>query len=433
MSVIILTTGQPGAGKSYSRVRWLVTDYLVNTEGLYITNLSLKPDAIADYLSKKTGKDRDYYLNRIVVIPDEELKAWRDLKDLNKNDLQKIKDDSGFRFGEYMDQFDLSGAHIAIDEFHRYCSKTDPVLLRRIWNDWFAEVRKLGCTFEAITQDISQLPRDFFGKVGEKIDLAPFGNTRDPFFHIKMYDWYQLRGGLTGIIEQSVEQVESIKEVSNSGAVSWKETKRDRFSVTQEYFQFYNSFQKSDNSDKVQDFSCPALKYKKRIVFWFLRRNWFPIVWRFAVVIFFFWLCFGGGLTSVITGFTSTTAKISKSNGVDTESNSKQEVKAPNSVRRLVASTAPASAGSVESGEGVGVPVGQDGQPVPAVPPPPPPDYTPFQPALFLDGSCYLRNGLKIMVGYKFKGGVYDGKTVVGLDVADRAYSLDDGTISHMY
>ena len=63
MSTLWLTTGQPGSGKTYSRVRWLVSDFLPNTKGLYITNLPLNIDLIAEYLFEKRS------------IPIEETKA----------------------------------------------------------------------------------------------------------------------------------------------------------------------------------------------------------------------------------------------------------------------------------------------------------------------------------------------------------------------
>lgn len=442
MSVIILTTGQPGAGKSYSRVRWLVTDFLPNSSGHYITNLPLNIDLICEHLAKKTGKDFSYFYNRLHVIPDEELKSWRDLALLDKQELTKIKDDKGFRPGEYFSTFDLQGAHIAIDEFHRYCSKSDPILLKKIWNDWFAEVRKLGCTFEAITQDINQVPRDFFGKVGQKIDLAPFANTRDPFFKIKMYDWYQLRGGLTGFIDSSIEEVESIKDISNTGGVKWKESRRDRYGMDSSIFVFYNSFQKSDNSNKVQDFSCPALVYKKRIIFWFLRRNFFSIFGRIFLVVLVSWLCFFGGLGLFIEGFLNSSKKIASSNGGDMDLftdkgkgrgdvEKKEKVSSTyfsgerSSLRFpvVVDSSLKRDADSFYFRD---LSVFQDSKVVLDI-------LEDYKPALFLDEKLYLRNGIMIQKNFILKGGYYDKMQVTDVDSQLRTYTLDSQYIFYMY
>ena len=67
-SVIILTTGQPGSGKSYSRVRFLVEDFLLNDTGLYITNLPLKVDEICYHLSQKTNKPFDFLKDNVRKI-----------------------------------------------------------------------------------------------------------------------------------------------------------------------------------------------------------------------------------------------------------------------------------------------------------------------------------------------------------------------------
>ena len=56
-----------------------------------------------------------------------------------------------------------------------------------------------------------------------------------------------------------------------------------------------------------------------------------------------------------------------------------------------------------------------------------------YKPAMFFDGFCWLRNGIKIAVKYKFKGGVYDGKTVEEINQKERYYKLDDGIFVHMY
>lgn len=406
MSVIILTTGQPGAGKSYSRVRWLVTDFLINSSGLYITNLPLNCESIANDVSEKTGKDYCEILERLIIIPDEELKMWRDLANLDKNELKKIKDDSGFRPADFFNSYDLSGAHIALDEFHRYFSKNDPIQLRKIWNDWFSEIRKLGCTFEAITQDISQLPREFFGKVGVKIDLAPFGNTRDPFFKIKMSDWYQLRGGLTGYIESRVEEIESIKDLSGTGSVSWKETKYQTFKLEDIYFKYYNSFQKSDNSEQKQNFSCPASEYGWRIIFWFFKRNSFSLFSRFVLAGVVIWLCFGGGILSLIDGFMSTSKTVQLSNtNVKILPDNDKSFEMKQIEKRLLKPDSILQHSVTFTHIVV--------------------DLTGYQPIFFLDSQVTLINGETIHENYKFKDGDFKGQSVKSIDFDSRTFTTD--------
>ncbi len=53
-SVITITTGVPGAGKTYVRAaRFLVDDFLINSNGIHISNFPLNIDAISETVYKK--------------------------------------------------------------------------------------------------------------------------------------------------------------------------------------------------------------------------------------------------------------------------------------------------------------------------------------------------------------------------------------------
>ena len=71
----------------------------------------------------------------------------------------------------------------------------------------------------------------------------------------------------------------------------------------------------------------------------------------------------------------------------------------------------------------------------PSPPLPPPEDLTVYKPAMFFDDEIYLRNCVRVSVGYVFKveGGKYDGKKIVKIDKTERFYLLDDGTPVSMY
>lgn len=56
-----------------------------------------------------------------------------------------------------------------------------------------------------------------------------------------------------------------------------------------------------------------------------------------------------------------------------------------------------------------------------------------YKPSMFFDGACWLRNGVKISVGYEFKEGVYNERTVVKIDSLERLYILDDGLSISMF
>ena len=415
-SVIVLTTGQPGSGKSYSRVLWLVTDFLINNTGLYITNLPLKVDEISDYVSNKLGCSPDAVRSRLIIIPKPELDKWYALQHEKKANLDLMRECNSFPPQEYFDKFDLTNAHICIDEFHLYFSKNHPPILRELWSIWFAEIRKLGCTFEAVTQDMSLIPREFVGKVGRRIDLIPVATTRDPFFGILMGDWYELRSGLLGLCEQKISETEYRKGTSFTGSVKWVESSSKKFVISPDYYRFYNSYQRNDN-EKTGKVISPSERFGKRVIFWFIRRNFFRLLSRFVIVLVFFWLCFGGGMTMLINKFISTTESISRSNGLKNNSHQSSSQKISPVPEKKSLNYSPRS--KKQSNE-------KDSSDFEK-------DSVLYKPALFFGSSCWLRNGIKISVGFKFKGGVYDGKVVKKIDSQERCYYLVDDTCVLMF
>ncbi|MEG1620117.1 MAG: zonular occludens toxin domain-containing protein [Eubacterium sp.] len=430
MAVIILTTGAPGTGKTYSRVRWLVRNFLVeNKTGLYITNFRLNADEIAADVAKRTSQSFDEVLSRIVVIPDSELLLWRYLSTSEyKTKLQKNLDDTGFPPAVFFQQYNLENSHIAIDEFHRYFCKSNSALWGKCWNEFFAEVRKLGCTFEAITQDLSLIPTEFIGKVGYRIDLLPFADERDPFFKIPLFDWYQLRSSYTGDVAQKICQVEYKKGTSFTGRVAWKKAHHENFEITPDYYKFYNSYQASEQDQSISHVKQPFEIYGKRIVFWFIRRHFWKLLCRFLLVALFFYGTFGGGIVMLIGGFTSTLAAMSNANRLPAQnSSSKHDNVSDHKSNSLPAQNSSSKSDNVSASnttlsrdqhkrlEQNAISYGtlQD-------------DEALYKPSLFFERDCWLRNGLKIRKNYKFKGGLYDGKVVTELDVVERYYVLDD-------
>ena len=146
MSVIMLTTGVPGCGKTYVRAaRFLVDDFLINTRGVHYSNFPLNVDVIADEVSRKMSRKFGIFglknrkvtpediKKRIVVIPDEVLQSWR-------------MERSGP--WDYFAGVNLKYAHIAIDEIHNFLSPLSSLEYVQAWNDFLGEVRHRGCTFE---------------------------------------------------------------------------------------------------------------------------------------------------------------------------------------------------------------------------------------------------------------------------------------------
>lgn len=426
-SILTATFGSPGSGKSYCRVRWLVEDFLVNNpSGLYITNIPLCVDVIAEYVAKRLsvrGEDAptsDDIKSRLVVIPDDTIIEWEKLNSASQKELAAF-DHYSFPPVRYLQSFDLSGAHIAIDEFHKIFGKKSPKALKALWNDWFAEIRKTGCTFEAITQSYGQMNEEYLDKCATRLELINHSDSKDPFFRIKMGDWYELKAGLfKRPVVQRVTCRETMRGASDSGRLCWKPTgNSETFLITPEYFKFYDSFRNSSGSSGSR--KSPSEIYGRGVWKWFFRRNILTLAWRVLLFCFVAWLLLGGGFVSGIRAFMSSMAKVQKANSVDQISRPSAGVQPNlNSPQKMDRNLKVPSAGQGGAAQ---------------VPAPPPEDLTVYKPCLFFGDEVYLRNCVRLYVGYVFKveGGKYDKRKVERIDPRERCYFLDDGTCILMY
>lgn len=342
-SVITLTTGVPGAGKTYVRAaRFLVDDFLVNSNGIHISNFPLNIDAIAEtvygkfhcggkisrfFNIKRNKITLDDIKNRIEIIPDIVLQSWK-----------------WGRSGpwDYFRGRDLRYCHIAIDEIHNFISLNSSLEVEKLWDDWLGELRHKGCTFEGLTQDITLVNSVLVGRASIRYEIVPGETLRDWFFKIPLGDWYELKASLTGFYHKTVFEVE--KRKSDRRFVT---NYVRRFLILPEYFKFYNSFSSSlsEKADGVDDENrAPLYEYQKRsrlgLLLWFVRRNFFSLFVRFSVIFFIFWLLFLGGLSffmnkiiSICTKATtiSLEKKVSSSDAVSVKDNSSLVVPASES------------------------------------------------------------------------------------------------------
>lgn len=439
-SIISATFGTPGAGKTYSRVKWLVDDFLINNPtGHYITNIPLNIEEISLFVSSRLSSGENIITpedikSRLHLIPDDVLIEWEKLNQLDNRDLNTF-DSSTFPPSRYLQQFPLEGSHIAIDEFHKYFSKKGPKPLKKLWNDWFAEIRKTGCVFEAITQSYGQMSEEFLDKCATRLELVNHSDVRDPILGIRMGDYYELRAGLFNKLSlQRVSAIETMRGSSTTGRVVWRPTgKSDSFVLSPDYFRFYNSFRNYTGTSGQR--KTPAEIYGRKIIFWFLRRNWFNILPRFLLLILFLWFTLGGGFNYALSG-------IFKAFSLTSSSNS--EVKSFPPAPAAVSQPGPAAVS--QPGPVAVSPPGSDLSSVnPATGKPysfeevqtmqryKQIEFDAYRPALFWNKFCILRNSLEVNVGYKFIGGPLDGKTIKSVSLEKRHYILDDDTVVSMY
>lgn len=428
-SIITATFGVPGSGKTYSRVKWLVDDFLINNPtGLYITNIPVIPEAVADYFCRfHKNVTRESVLQRIIIIPDEQLIIWEKLNQLENRDLNSFTSET-FPPTQYLQQFNLQGAHIAIDEFHKYFSKRGPKLLKKLWNDWFAEIRKTGCVFEAITQSYGQMADEFLDKCGTRLELVNHADFRDPLFCIRLGDWYELRAGFLGKVPvQRVSERETMQGTSQSGRLCWVPTgKSNTFVLEPEYFDLYNSFHNSTGVSGER--KSPAQIYGRKIWIWFVRRNWLNVVPRFLVFIFFIWFLFFGGFRLCINSIFLVFKRSGTSNSL---------IKSERPKSKVVYSAA--TSGSQSSNQSVAVSppqkvVIQDHQKTEIKPVFSDAALLLYKPAFFFQDLVVLRNSFEVKIGYIFNDkGPYDGKKIIKINAKNRSYELNDGVIVSMF
>ena len=427
MASIILTTGVPGCGKTYIRcARYLVDDFLVNTRGVHISNFPLNPETISETVSKKINKSRglfgifrkavtpDDIKKRLIVIPDDVLQSWR-------------SEESGP--WEFFKGWNLKYAHIAIDEIHNFINSRSSSAYLKLWDDFLGEVRHRGCTFEGLTQDFDSVDRVLSGRASIRLELIPGEDLRDPFFKIKLSDWYELKASFFGTYHKTVFMYEKRKQGS-----SWKVNHVSRFLITPDYYSFYNSYsaslQEKENGEGDVSSRAPEHEYQRRsrlsLFAWFIRRNFFTLFCRISVAIFLFWLCFCGGLTYIIERWLSVSGAMAKSNSKVSSSSSAAAVN--HSPEKPLSSS---------------VPPGVAADQKPSAPPSKDDilrkekHFKGFKPALFYDGKCWLRNGIRIVEGYSFNNekihGEFYGRKVKKIDPIERRYQLDDDTYIDMF
>lgn len=239
MSVIMLTTGVPGSGKTYIRcARFVANQFLPHSRGVHYSNFPIYRDKVADFVHRRyfsrLGLSRFFYryrptvddlFERVQVIPPAVIDLWR-------------RGDSGP--WEYFKDIDLQGAHIAIDEIHEIISSSSSGSHVEKWDAFLGTIRHLGCTIEGLTQDVKSIHSCFTSRASIQNELVPLEDLRDPFFGIRVYDWYQLKAGFTGDFHKSVCLVEKKKNafgrfVKNNSTI---------FHLTSDYFDLYNSYSK---------------------------------------------------------------------------------------------------------------------------------------------------------------------------------------------
>ena len=296
-SVITVTTGEAGSGKSYARcARFIVDRFLKDHDGPHISNFPLgdvpddhsEPpkfegetfaDRIAESASKLHKLDFAETRERIQTIPPEVLESWE-------------RGESGP--WEFFEGRSLQDAHIAIDEIHNYCDAQGDAKLRKRWKQWIGEIRHQGATVEFLSQALAKVPIELRREAGCHIVVKNTETERDPVFRIELGDWYELRAGFITRRYSSNVMEQERRTAMGDARGGW--TARRIFPLDPWYFRFYDSFsapQKGGNKGKAQ-----RRQFERRsrlgLLGWFIASNAGRLVPRVAFLLAIAWVFFGG-------------------------------------------------------------------------------------------------------------------------------------------
>ncbi len=413
MATTELTTSPPGTGKTYGRCAvFLCKEYLPQRRGKIWTNFPIHVEPMVDYvIARHPDMARSDLFNRIRIIPFDVLTSWR----MGKSGPW-----------EYFEDKDIAGDRIAIDEIHNYCPKEMKGELAIKWKEWLGEVRHLDVEVEFLSQNDSKIHKLIKDEAGLKRHMFNAESRRDPFFHIVMSDWYNLRAKfLTGHYTAVVFEIEMIVVHGK-----WRESHQRKWSFEPELFAVYDSYSTpiaSKTGVKVREPSHPyLLKTKRQLIGWFLARNWWPLFSRLILICMFFWLCFFGGARVLLNGFMSLQQHIMQANKGFRHV---EQTGAGHPASSAPGGPAVQSASVVEQIAQLQSALA-DAQKALA-------DYKAeqekqYEVVLFTDKSCVLRGGTILTVGQTVPGGVNRGKIVRVINYARRFVMLSDGTVLYL-
>jgi len=283
-AVCMLTTARAGSGKTYLRcARFLVDEFLPERDGDHWSNFPLYPSRIATAVAarKKDSSASDIEA-RMKIIPPEVLSSW---------EMGRSGPWDFFR------DIDVNGAHIAIDEIHKYCARNSSKELKKKWQVWCGEIRHRGATVEFISQHYRKIAQEIIDESGIRLQLINSEDRRDWFFRILMGDWYELRASwITRCYETRVWVYEK-RETDGR----WHDEDKRTFTLDPQYFEFYDSYSAPEKGGHKGQAVLRQFERLSRaaLTFWFFKRNWFRLGRGLGFVFLIAWLCTGGGRTAM--------------------------------------------------------------------------------------------------------------------------------------
>lgn len=282
--------GESGAGKTLYVAAVKLVEFLKNEPGHFWHNLPLK----AEGLAALAGKSVEEVESRLHLIPAEELQTWIEGK--------------GGPWSFFADK-EIKGAHIAIDEAHRYFGKRHSKEHLAKLGEWTGGLRHHGATCELITQHEFKLSTDARNEAGVQTRIFAPSQRTEMFSGAKWYDVLQLLSKLRGrkigltIVREGVQQGRTARDFMSDGF-------KYIFHRPQHYlcYDSYNNIA-AEGADDGKD-NRPKEEWERfnwpRLLWWYLSRNTFPTGLRVGFIGVVFWAFALGGLNWAVNGLFST-------------------------------------------------------------------------------------------------------------------------------
>lgn len=277
--------GESGSGKTYVCGPVFLEAFLRDEHGVHWSNLPLKIDGLA----KLTGLPVEKVEERIKLIPSDVMNEW-------------AKGLSGP--WDFFKDMDLKGAHVAIDEAHRYFGKQHSKEHLAKLGDWVGHLRHSGATCQFITQHEFKISTTARNEAGVETRIFNPNQRREKITGARWYDvlqfvskWYGRRIGLS-LVREGVSTGEKTRAFQyDSLKFIWHQ---------QKYFAAYDSYNNiaAEGVTETGESKRPKEEWERygwlRLLVWYIDRNTSETVLRLALVVAVMWaIPFGGAKWAV--------------------------------------------------------------------------------------------------------------------------------------
>lgn len=302
------TTGESGSGKSLIRcAHFLVDEFLPDEVGVHYSNFPINFPKLAEVM----GWSEEQLRERVQLIPADELIKWRD-------------GNSGP--WEYWAGVNFKGAHIALDEAHRYCGTSHPKRHIDAWMEFCGHVRHQGGTVEFVSQNRAKLSKKVVDECGVWIDVVSPLRRKEPFSGATWYDTLQVASKLLG---RQVGLSFELRHSKGSGTKTWNLETMISHWHNAKYFSVYDSYNvvhlEGQGDGQGAEIRRPKEPWERfslpYLLVWYFARNALPLGLRLVGISLLVWAFafngIGSAVSTVLNAGMQSSAKLAKQSGKD--------------------------------------------------------------------------------------------------------------------